>query len=101
MLKLFSDMSEGILGHLGEDAFYDGATTPIKINIEHGVQLSGMGGEDAQYKGDLVVDRDVATIRKVHQPRSGRSFVQNGKRYRLESKIEDNGVTVKFVVMEI
>ena len=33
MLDLFSEMAEGILDELGEDAFYDVGYTPIKANI--------------------------------------------------------------------
>ncbi len=101
MLDLFSEMAEGILDSIGEDAFYDGATEPIKINIENGVQLAGMGGEDAQYRGDLVANRDVATILSRHNPRAGKQFVQGGKTYRLEFLVEDNGVTRRFVVMAV
>ena len=101
MLDLFREMAEGILDNLGEDAFYDGGLTPIKINIEHDVQLGGIGGEQAAYRGDLVANRDVATILIKHNPQVGKSFVQNGKTYRLEFPVEDNGVTRRFVILEI
>lgn len=102
MLEIFSDMAEGILDQLGEDAFLAGATDTIKINIEHGVQLAGIGGEDAQYRGDLVANRDVATILSKHNPVAGQHFVfeETGKTYRLEFLVEDNGYTKRFVVME-
>lgn len=101
MLAAFQNMAEGILTLLGEDAFYDGATAPTKINIEYGVETSGIGGEEAQYKGDLVVSRDIATVLSSQNPRAGKTFVQNGKTYRLEVLVEDNGVTKRFVVMEM
>lgn len=101
MLSLFSGMAEGILAITGEDAFYDGAAVPIKINIEHGVQLTGMGGEEATYRGDLVANRDVATLLLRHGAVSGKRFVQGGKTYRLEHKVEDNGVTARFVILEV
>ena len=101
MLNLFSEMAQGILGLLGEDAFLDGATTPIKINIEHGVQLTGMGGEEAAYRGALVAEKDVATILLSDNPQMGQRFTQNGKTYRLEAKVEDNGVTGRFIVLEM
>lgn len=101
MLDLFSEMAESILDQLGEDAFFDGATTTIKINIEHGVQLAGIGGEEAQYRGDLVANRDVATILSAHNPDAGKRFVfkNSGKAYRLEFLVEDTGATRRFVVM--
>lgn len=101
MLALFQQMAEGILTLTGEDAFYDGATVPTRINIEHGVQLSGIGGEEAAYKGDMVVNRDVATVLISQNPRAGKTFVQNGRTYRLEFLVEDNGATRRFVVMEV
>lgn len=100
MLAVFSSMAKGILNHLGEDAFFAGATEPTKINIEHGVQLAGIGGEEAQYRGDLVANRDVATILSEINPKAGDTFAQNGKTYRLEFLVEDNGVTKRFVIME-
>lgn len=101
MLDLFSDAAEGILDHIGEDAFLAGASTPTKINVEHGVQLTGIGGDQAQYKGDLVANRDVATILSSQNPLSGQTFVQNGLTYRLEFMVEDNGATQRFVVMPV
>lgn len=109
MLELFSEMAEGILDQLGEDAFLASATTPIKINIEHGVQLAGIGGEDAQYRGDLVANRDVATIMSKYQPAAGQRFTfaptattsYVGRTFRIEFLVEDNGVTKRFVVMEV
>lgn len=109
MLEIFSDMAEGILDQLGEDAFLAGATTPIKINIEHGVQLAGIGSEDAQYRGDLVANRDVATILAKYQPAARQTFTfaptatpgYAGRTFRIEFLAEDNGVTKRFVIMEV
>ena len=106
---LFSQMSQGVLDQLGEDAFFDGATETIKINIEHGVQLAGIGGEDAQYKGDLVVNRDVATVHNSASPKAGMRFTfastagarYAGKTFRLDASVEDNGVSRRFVVLEV
>ena len=101
MLDLFSDAAEGILDLIGEDAFLAGASTPIKINVEHGVQLGGIGGDQAQYKGDLVANRDVATIPSRHNPLSGQTFTQGGHTYRLEFMVEDVGASQRFVIMKL
>lgn len=98
MISHFADMAADILDLLGEDAFFDGGTEPIKINIEHGVQLTGIGGEEASYRGDLVVNRDVATIHHMHNPTVGKRFIQNGLTYRLETLLEDNGATRRYVI---
>ena len=101
MIDAFRRMSESILSFLGEDAFYDGATVPTKINIEHGVQLTGMDGDRAEYRGDLTVNRDVATITSDVNPQAGKRFVQNGVTYRLEFLLQDNGVNKCFVILRV
>ena len=101
MLEIFSEMAESILDDLGEDAFFAGAVAPITVNIEHGVQLAGIGGEEAQYRGDLVANRDIATVHVRHDPRAGQRFTLGGAAYRLEHLVEDNGVTRRFVVMAV
>ena len=101
MLEIFDDMAEGILDLIGEDAFLAGATVPIKINIEHDVQLAGIGGEEAAYRGDLVAQRDVATIHARHNPRAGQSFVQGDTTWKLEHLVEDNGSSKRFVILKV
>lgn len=105
MSSVFGRMAKGILTVLGEDALLRNAV-PCKINIEHGVQLTGMDGESASYRGDLVVARDVATIEKQHDPKSGDRFrfepdsgPHAGTTWRLEGLVEDNGYTRRYVVM--
>lgn len=95
MIDAFRRMSQGVLNVLGEDAFFDGSTTPVKINIEHGVQVQDRGEQDS------VSDRDVATLPTSLNPRQGKTFVQDGKTYRLEFRIQDIGVNQRFVILEI
>ena len=85
-------MHKSILFALGEDALFAGSTAPERVNIEHGVQVDGMGD-------DLTVTRDIATVEATHT--AGEYFNQNGKRYRLEALVQDNGVNKRFIVMEI
>ena len=107
MLSLFSDMAEGILAAMGEDAFFAGATETTKINIERGVELGGLGSEQASYRGDLIVRRDVATILVSLNPRTGQTFTMappGGARrdtYKLEELVEDNGVTRRFAILKV
>ena len=95
MIDAFRRMGQGVLNVLGEDAFFDGSSTPVKINIEHGVQVQTGGQEN------LVVERDVATISSDLNPTAGKTFTQNGKTYRLEFRLQDNGVNQRFVIMEV
>lgn len=101
MLDAFTDAAEGILDLLGEDAFFAGGTTPIKINIEHGVQLTGLGSDEAAYRGDMIAQRDVASIHQSHNPQAGQTFVQGGSTYRLEHAVEDNGALKRFVILKV
>ena len=95
MISAFGRMAKGILDRLGEDAFFDGAITPIKINIEHGVQVQDDGDQN------LVVERSVATLAVEVGARSGKTFVQNGRTWKLQHRVNDNGVTQRYVVIEI
>lgn len=108
MSSVFGRMAQGVLSVLGEDALLRGAV-PCKINIEHGVQLTGMDGESAAYRGDLVVNRDVATVLKTHDPKAGDIFTfavdgggpHAGQSWRLETMIEDNGFTRRYVALQV
>lgn len=106
MSAIFGRMTEGVLAVLGEDALLR-ATVPCKINIEHGVQLSGLDSESAAHRGDFVVSRDVATVALRHAPKSGDRIdflptgggIHAGRSYRLETKIEDNGYSARYTIV--
>ena len=107
MSSVFGRMAKGVLSLLGENALLR-TSVPCKINIEHGVQLTGMDGEAASYRGDLTVERDVATLLKEHDPKKGDRFTFDadsgphaGTTWRLEQMIEDNGYTRRYVVMKV
>lgn len=99
MIPAFQRMSKSILTVLGEDALFDGAVETERVNIENGVQMTGMDGDRAEYRGDMIVDRDIATVLSHH--RQGDKFVQNGVKYRLENMVQNNGVNKRFIIMEI
>lgn len=106
MASVFGRMTESVLSLLGEDALLRGAV-PCKVNIEHDVQLVGMDAERAQSRGDLVTNSDVATIAKRHNPKGGDTvaFVAGtsphaGRSFRLETMIEDNGYSRRYIVIE-
>jgi len=98
MLPAFRRAAQGILNQMGEDAFFNGATTPIKINIERGVQVEGFQNDTDR---DIFMLRDVATISSEVNPKAGDRFVQNGRTYRLEYRAHDSGVLQRFVVMDV
>ena len=47
------------------------------------------------------VERDVATLSSALNPKTGDTFVQNGVTWRLEARLENNGVTQRFVAMKM
>jgi hypothetical protein len=71
------------------------------INIEHDVQMAGMGAEQAAYRGDYVANRDIATVPMDLNPRVGDRFVQDGVLWRLESLHSDKGANRRFVVSRV
>ena len=108
MSAIFGRMTEGVLAVLGEDALLRG-TVACKANVEHGVQISGIDSETTASRGDFVVSRDVLTVALRHAPKSGDRIdfdaagggIHAGKSYRLETKIEDNGFSVRYTIVGV
>lgn len=71
---------------------------PCKINIEHDVQFAGIDHEAAQYRGDITVAKDVATIANGINPVLGQTFtmVATGQRYKLDKYVDQNGYSKRF-----
>lgn len=105
MSSVFGRMTESVLSLLGEDALLRNAVV-CKANIEHDVQLVGMDAERAQSRGDLVTNSDVITLAKRHNPKGGDSVKftgtgpHTGRSFRLETMIEDNGYSRRYIVIE-
>lgn len=102
MISAFERMTQSILSVLGEDALFNGVV-PCKINIEHDVQFAGIDHEAAQYRGDITVSKDVATIANGLNPVLGQTFtmVTGGQRYRLDKFVDQNGYSKRFVILKI
>jgi hypothetical protein len=100
-MTLFDTMSASLLQALGRPSLYNGGSTPVRINIENGVQMAGIGSETAQYRGDYVAQRDVATISATLAPKAGDTFTQDGVQYRLEALLRDNGSNRRFIIQKV
>ena len=100
-MTLFEGMSNTLLRLTGKPSFFNGGTSPVFINIEHGVQMAGIGSETAQYRGDYVAQRDVATVGNSLDPQAGHTFTQDGVQYRLESLLRDNGANRRFIISKV
>ena len=74
------------------------STVPCRVAIQHGVQFAGYGSESAAYRGDLVVDKSVATILKSLAPKAGDALQHPDGDYVLDVLHKDNGYTVQFIL---
>jgi hypothetical protein len=106
MIRAFERLTKGVLTVLGEDALFNGVTR-TRINVEYDVQFAGIDGEEAQYRGDLTVSRDVATIANDVSPVLGQSFrfvdgagVPTGQTFRLDKFVDQNGYSKRFIVLK-
>ena len=93
MLDAFQRAGKSILAVLGQDAFLRGETTPVRINIEHGV--------DVYNDGQLVGQKDVATIPVSATPRIGDRFVHPDGTYQIENVYQDNGINKRYFVVKV
>jgi len=102
MISAFERMTQSILAVLGEDALFNGVV-PCKINIENDVQFAGIDHEAAQYRGDITVAKDVATIANTVNPVLGQTFtmVAGGQRYKLDKYVDQNGYSKRFIVLKV
>lgn len=90
MLGAFQRASASILAVLGQDAFLRGEPTPIKVNIEHGV--------DVVNDDQLLMKRDIATIPTAANPRIGDDLVHPDGNYVLDNLHQDNGANKRYLL---
>ncbi len=109
MIPAFERMTQSVLAVLGEDALFDGVTV-TRINIEYDVQFAGIDGEQAVYRGDLTVTKDVATIAntvpnvapgKVFQFIDPTTALPAGQRYRLDKFVDQNGYSKRYMLLKV
>lgn len=106
MISAFERMTQSVLTVLGEDALFNGVMR-CRINIEYDVQFAGIEGEQAQYRGDISLPRDVATVPASVTPTVGKTFrfvdtdgTPTGPTYRLDKLVDANGYTKRFIVLK-
>ena len=100
MSQAFSRLTNRVLALLGEDSILRGeiVTPPRKVHIKHGVQFSGYGGESVSSKGDLVVDKSIATIPKAYAPKVGDRLQHPDGDFDLDVLHLDNGYSLQFIL---
>lgn len=100
MIPAFVRATKRVLSRVGEDALLRGVPCG-KVNIEHGVQFDGYDGDRAASRGDVTLQRDVATILNEFSPRIGDVLEHPDGSYRLDGLLEDNGTSRRYVVVAI
>jgi hypothetical protein len=101
-LAAFTRLTDRLLAHLGEQAILRGedADPPVRVNIEHGVELVGEYGE-------VTALRSAATISKQNAPRAGDTLDMIDaagtvvQRYVLDVKLNDSGYSERYVLREV
>jgi hypothetical protein len=77
------------LAVLGRPSTLNGASCG-RVHIEHGARI---------YVDDVLIERDVATIARSHNPRPDDALVHDTDgAFVLDRKIADNGVNVRFIL---
>lgn len=102
MHSAFSLMTQRLLATFGQEALLRGeVVTPVRrIAVKHGVSLTGYGSEQAMYRGDLVVEKDVAYIDKAYNPAAGDRLQHPDGDYDLDVKLKDDGNMQVWVLRE-
>lgn len=92
----FARLTGSVLARLGKDAVLRGEVVdpPIKVNIEHGVQVVGEDNISAH-------ERSVATIGKAQNPKAGDSLVHPDGSYKLDALHSDNGLSRRFFLVKV
>lgn len=90
---IFQRMSGTVLALLGEDSTLRG-TVACRVNIEHGVQVTGDDGL-------MVLERSVATIGAEHDPKVGDTITHPDGTYKLDVQMGNNGFNKRFILLPV
>jgi hypothetical protein len=89
VIGAFARATSSILARLGEDAVLRG-TVNCKAHIDRDVQMTDR-------EGNVFVATQVVTISKAHAPVADDSLVVGSETFVLETMIDDNGYSVRFI----
>lgn len=92
-IAAFSRMTATVLTILGEGALLRG-TVACRVNIEHGVQVTG---ED----GMTVLERSIATLPSAVNPKVGDALMHPEGSYRLDVQTANNGHSKRFILLPV
>lgn len=102
MLDLFRQATKDALSLLGEGSFLRG-TIPCHVNVEHGVQMTGMDTafETVRDARSAVTSRSVATIEASLNPKRNDALTVDGENYLLDALLEDTGAFKRFTLLKV
>lgn len=96
MIDAFQQATAGILAVLGEDAILRGeVVSPVRrVNVARNVEMYDR-------EGNLMYAEHVATINKQDAPAKGDTLVVAGEDFILDSLIEDNGYSARWMLRKV
>ena len=86
------------LSKLGEPSFLDGNDIG-HVNIERDVDV--FAGDPGRADDNSVAQHDVAVIPRTAGARTGQILVHPDGRFKLSRRLEDNGYTVTYILVEV
>lgn len=90
MIPALARATKSVLAHLGEDAFLRGSVTPTKIHVERDVQM-------VDREGNVYVAQTVFTIDNDDTPAPGDAVTLAGVGYVLDTMVDTNGYSTRFI----
>ena len=92
-IEAFQRLTDSLLARLGEEAVLRG-DTPTRVNVQHRVEVVGEFGE-------MVLDKQVATLPLSAAPMEGDTLTVGAKSYVLDAYIDGNGYSVRHAIREV
>lgn len=86
-------MSNTLLAAFGEESVLRGSE-PCRVNIEHGVQVTGPDGF-------TVLEKSIATVSCEMNPKVGDTFTHPEGKFKLDVETSNNGANRRFIVLRL
>ncbi len=110
-IPAFARMADSLLAAIGEDSTLTGGPDstigvdlPCRVNVEHGVQMTGAiprsGVNYVGYDDDMVVEKSVATFLKSVGAAAGDTLVHPDGTFVLDAILSDTGYTRRFILRD-
>lgn len=92
-LAVFRRMNATVLALLGEESMLRGVE-PCRVNIEHGIQVTGPDGM-------TVMEKSIATVATDLNPKVGDALTHPDGTFRLDVETANNGHSKRFILLPV